>query len=236
MGRTATRSHQGPLRTMLQSAARFPAKQNEPGPAAGSGPGRVPAMARPPELGAYFDGGEEEGYFVSGCFERVRTMDGICLDRLGEILADRSRSGVRRVGCSHYLPVESDRVFSFEHLNDNRTRGHEVHEASIEWALGVNFVKALSLSLGEPKPFLCHDAQPSPFQAVVDRTGKVAPRRVGFDDRQRPFDGHHRSRKKPRVISSAGASRNRAIGGVGGSLRSRLFLPARTGLLPISQV
>src|SRR6516165_6598807 len=132
MGRTATRLRRGPLRTMSRSAVRFPAKQNEPGSAAGSGPGRVPAKARPPELGAYFDGGEEEGYFLSGCFERIRTMDGICLDRLGEILADRSWRGVRRVGCSHYLPVESDRVFSFEDLNDDRTRGHEVHEASIE--------------------------------------------------------------------------------------------------------
>src|SRR5215469_17893870 len=121
MGRTATRLRRGPLRTMSPSAVRFPAKQNEPESAAGSGPGRVPAKSRPPGLRAYFDGGEEEGDFLSGCFERVRTMDGIRLNRLGEILADRSRGGVRWVGCSHYLPVESDRVFSFKHLNDNRT-------------------------------------------------------------------------------------------------------------------
>src|SRR6202007_2210570 len=107
------------LRTTSRSDAPFHRTRNGPRPLACLRPGLSPANAPPPELRAYLDGGEEERNFPSGCFERVRTVDGICLDRLCEILTDRPRSGVRRVGGSHDLTGEGDRIFSFEHPHDN---------------------------------------------------------------------------------------------------------------------
>src|SRR5215467_7760143 len=96
-------------------------------------------------LGAYFNSREEEGDLVGGILERVRPVHRIRFDRLGEILADRPWRGVRRIGCAHDFPVERHRTLSFEHLHDDRTRGHECHEISIKRPLGMHLVEALCL-------------------------------------------------------------------------------------------
>src|ERR1700687_1091775 len=41
-----------------------------------------------------FGAGEEEGDFVLGVVEAVGAVHGVCLDRFGEVLADRAGGGV----------------------------------------------------------------------------------------------------------------------------------------------
>ena len=117
-------------------------------------------------------------------------MDGVGLDALGEILADRAVIGVGRVGGAHHLAVLGNGILAFEDLNHHRSGNHEVAQIVKERPLGMYVVKPLRLLPGQADPALGDDPQTGLFEPGIDLAGEIAPGGVRFDDRKCTFDGH----------------------------------------------
>ena len=86
-------------------------------------------------------------------------MDAVRLDQFGEELADRALVGIGRVGRAHHLAVAGDGILAFEHLHDDRARGHEGDQIVEEGPLAMDAVKALGLLAGHPDPLRGDDAK-----------------------------------------------------------------------------
>src|SRR5215208_3690457 len=125
---------------------------------------------------------EAELDFLLGVFGAVGAVNGIGLDRFGEVLPDRSGFGIGGVGGTHDLAIFGYRIVALEHLDDDRTRAHEFHQVLIEGSILVNLVKGLGVALAPFHPFLRNDAKTGGFDPAVDGARQIAPRRVGLDD------------------------------------------------------
>ena len=74
------------------------------------------------------DFGEEECDFNSSGFGGVGAVDGVSINAVGEIGADRAFVSFLRVGCAHQVAVFLDGVLTLEHLNKHGTGDHEVNQ------------------------------------------------------------------------------------------------------------
>lgn len=94
-------------------------------------------------------------------------MNGVGVDGFSEVSADGAWSSFFRVGSAHQLTVQSDSVFAFQNLNNNRTGDHESNQVTEETALFVLSVEAFGFGFGQLLQFRSNDAQPAFSKRVV---------------------------------------------------------------------
>ena len=109
-------------------------------------------------------------------------MDGIGLDRFREIFSDRALLGIRRIGRAHDFAVAADGIFAFQHLDDNRSRGHKTAQIVKEGAFLVHIVKTLRLRPGQLEALLRDYAQSGLLKSCIDLSRQVATRGVRLED------------------------------------------------------
>jgi len=89
------------------------------------------------------------------------------VDGISEISTDGAGSCFFRVGSAHQLTVQSDSVFAFQNLNDNRTGDHEGNQVAEEATSAVLSVEAFSFSLGQLLEFRGYNLQAGFSKRVV---------------------------------------------------------------------
>lgn len=95
-----------------------------------------------------------------------------------------------RIGGAHHIAVVGDRVLALEHLENDRTRGHEGDEVAEERTVAVDGVERLGIRLRPEDPLLSDDAQTRIFDHRIDPAREVAPGCIRLDDRQRALGRH----------------------------------------------
>ena len=109
-------------------------------------------------------------------------MHRVGLEGFGDVGANGSRGRVGGICGAHDLAIPGDRVLALEHLDDDRSGGHETAQAVEKGALAMDGVEALGLLARQPQALLGDDAQSLALEARVDPAGKVALRGVRLDD------------------------------------------------------
>src|SRR5688572_15684376 len=97
--------------------------------------------------------------FLRGRVRRVGTMHRIFSDRLRVHLADSAIRRLLRIGRAHHVAILCDRSLAFQHLHNDRPRGHELDELAEERPLAVHAVERLGLLARDPDTPLRNDAQ-----------------------------------------------------------------------------
>jgi len=92
---------------------------------------------------------EEEIDFDGGVFFGVGAVDGVLVDRFGEVGADGAGGRIFGVSCAHEGAVLGDGVGAFEDHDENWAGGHEVDQLAEEGALFVDGIEALRLFFRE---------------------------------------------------------------------------------------
>ncbi|MNN78279.1 hypothetical protein D3C81_1948200 [compost metagenome] len=117
-------------------------------------------------------------------------MNGVGVDRLGEVSTDGAWSSFFRVGSAHQLTVQSDGVFAFQNLNNNRAGSHEGNQVTEEAALAVLSVEAFGFGFGQLLDFRGNDFQAGFFEASGDLADDVFGNCVRLDDRESTLNSH----------------------------------------------
>src|SRR5689334_19910954 len=138
----------------------------------------------------YFSSCEEVRDFASGSGFGVRTVYGVGVDGVSEVSADGAGSSFFRVGSAHQLTVQSDSVFAFQNLNDNRTGDHESNQVVEETTSAVLSVEAFSFGFGQLLQFRSYNAQASVFEASGDLADHVFSNGVRLDDGESTLNSH----------------------------------------------
>src|SRR5207253_2991438 len=138
----------------------------------------------------YFSSCEKVRDFASGSGFGVRTVHSVGVDGISEVSADGAGSSFFRVGSAHQLTVQSDSVFAFQNLNDNRTGDHESNQVTEETTSAVLSVKAFSFSFGQLLHFRSYNAQASFFETGDDLASHVFCNCVRLDDGESTLNSH----------------------------------------------
>src|SRR5262245_49207567 len=109
----------------------------------------MPRSATAALVGMQLQAAEEVADLERRRLRAVAAVDRVLLDVAREVLADRPRRRLRRIGRAHELPVLLDRALPFEDRDQNRSAGHELAQAREERALAVDVVEALGLRARE---------------------------------------------------------------------------------------
>lgn len=91
-------------------------------------------------------------------------MYSVGVDGVSEVSTDSASSRFFRVGSAHQLTVQSDSVFAFQNLNDNRTGDHEGNQVAEETTSAVLSVEAFGFSFGQLLEFRSNNAQAGFFR------------------------------------------------------------------------
>lgn len=94
-------------------------------------------------------------------------MHSVGVDGISEVSADGAGSSFFRVGSAHQLTVQSDSVFAFQNLNNNRAGDHESNQVAEETTSAVLSVEAFSFSFGQLLQFRSYNAQACFSKRVV---------------------------------------------------------------------
>ena len=78
-------------------------------------------------------------------------MNSVGVDGLSEVSTDSAGSGFFRVGSAHQLAVQSDSVFAFQNLNNNRAGDHEGNQVAEEATSAVLSVDCLLYTSPSPR-------------------------------------------------------------------------------------
>ena len=92
-------------------------------------------------------GFEKEGDFPRSGFLAVGAVDSVSLHVRSQIAPNRARGCLGRIGCPYDLPGLSDRVFSLQHGDEDRTRRDVFRQASVEGPLLVHGIEGLGLDV-----------------------------------------------------------------------------------------
>src|ERR1043166_1309464 len=133
---------------------------------------------------------EEESQFCFSRFRSIGAVDAIALDIRGEALADGSLGGLLRIGRAHYFAQAQDGVLAFQRHHDDRTFGHELHQAAEERAVLVHRVKALRLLFGEARHAQRQDLEAGLLNHGENLAGLPGGYGIGLDDGKCAFDRH----------------------------------------------
>ena len=117
-------------------------------------------------------------------------MHRILADRLRVNLADGAVGRLRRIGGAHHVAVLQHGALALQHLNHDRTRGHEVDQFAEERTRLVDRIEGFGLLAGHANALLGDDPQAGLLDQRVDGAGQIALGRVGFDDRESAFHRH----------------------------------------------
>lgn len=94
-------------------------------------------------------------------------MNGVGVDRLGEVSTDGAGSSFFRVGSAHQLTVQSDGVFAFQNLYNDRAGSHEGNQVTEEAALAVLSVEPSASALDSCLIFEATIFRPASSKRVV---------------------------------------------------------------------
>src|SRR4026208_2155234 len=134
---------------------------------------------------------EEVPDFIRCGVRCIGSMRRVPFDRLGELLAQRTRVGLCGIGGPHQGPPLLDRVGRFEDQYNRGSGGHELGQAAEERALAVDGVESLRLSVREADALHGTDLESLALDALKDLARKTPLDGVRFDDGRRAF-GHIR--------------------------------------------
>src|SRR5690606_12340002 len=134
--------------------------------------------------------GEEESDFNGGGFRSIRTMNGVGVDAVCEIGANRAGLGLLGIGGAHQVAVLLNRVFTFEDLNKHRTRNHEFHQILEKGALFVNRIKTLGLGARQLLQASGHHLEACLFKTGDDLSDNVFCNGIGLDNGKSAFNSH----------------------------------------------
>jgi len=95
------------------------------------------------------------------------------VDRFSEVSTDGASSCFFRVGSAHQLTVQSDSVFAFQNLNNNRAGDHESNQITEETTSAVLSVEAFSFSFGQLLQFRSNNLQAGFFETSGDLADHV---------------------------------------------------------------
>src|SRR5882757_7670700 len=123
-------------------------------------------------------------------FRCIRSVHRVFADRFRVQLADGAFGRLGGIGRAHDVAVFQHGALALEHLNDDRTGDHEVHQFAKERPRLVHGIEGFGLFAGHANPLLRHDPQACLFDQRVDRAGQIARGRVGLDDREGAFNRH----------------------------------------------
>ncbi|RMT72361.1 hypothetical protein ALP42_05570 [Pseudomonas savastanoi pv. nerii] len=138
----------------------------------------------------YFGSCEEVRDFASGGCFRIGAMNSVGVDGVSEISADGAGSSFFRVGSAHQLTVQSDSVFTFQNLNDNRAGDHEGNQVAEETASAVLSVETFSFGLGQLLQLGSDNAQTGFFETSGDLADYVLGNGVRLDDGESTLNSH----------------------------------------------
>ncbi len=117
-------------------------------------------------------------------------MGAVLGEAVSVVCAQRTRQRVRRVGCAQQVTMTLNRIFAFQHGNDDRTGSHELNQTVKERATFVLSIEAASLLNGQMQHFSANDFEPCSFKARKDAANNVFCHRVWFDDGKSTFNSH----------------------------------------------
>lgn len=100
-------------------------------------------------------------------------MNSVGVDGFSEVSTDSAGSCFFRVGSAHQLTVQSDSVFAFQNLNNNRTGDHERNQVAEETTSAVLSVEAFSFSFGQLLEFRSYNLQAGFFETSGDLADDV---------------------------------------------------------------
>lgn len=100
-------------------------------------------------------------------------MNSVSVDGFSEISTDSAGSCFFRVGSAHQLTVQSDSVFAFQNLNNNRTGDHESNQVAEEATSAVLSVEAFSFGFGQLLQFGSYNLQAGFFKTSGDLADNV---------------------------------------------------------------
>src|SRR5262245_800971 len=163
-------------------------RQTGPGSTARIAPGG--ASSEGSELArAEVEGAEEVRDLERRRLRRVRAVYGVGLDRLGEVLADRSGRRLGRIGGAHQITPALDRVVGLQYPADARPLGHERAEALEDRPLLVHGVEPGGVVLAHADHPGGDDREAGLLDAGEDLAGRALGDGVRLDDGERAF-GH----------------------------------------------
>ena len=87
-----------------------------------------------------------------------------------------------RISRTHDFAIGRDGVLALKHLQNNRTRGHEVHEIGVKWSIAMNRIENFSVAARPLHPFLSDDPKTCRFDQSVDLSGNITPCGIRLDD------------------------------------------------------
>lgn len=109
-------------------------------------------------------------------------MDDVAADRYTEVTADRTRSGILRVGCTHQSATLSDHILALpDHGNNGSSAGDVSHQAAVEGFLGKVDVVLLGKLLGGDKRLHRNELVATLLESRDDFTHDLARDAVGLD-------------------------------------------------------
>src|SRR5688572_14600026 len=127
-------------------------------------------------------------------------MGRIPLDRAAEVLAQRPRIGLARVGGAHQRPPLPDGVRRLERHQHAGTRRHEVGEPAEERTLAVDRVKAFRFLLRQVVQPHRANGEARLFDARQDRSRQSSLDGIGLDDCECAFHNPPAGpRRRPRL-------------------------------------
>ena len=110
-------------------------------------------------------------------------MNGVSVDAFSEVSTDSASVSFFRVSGTHQFAVLSDRVFTFQNLNNNRARSHETNQITEERTLFVLCVETASFFVVQLQHFCSNNLQASFFKASQDFADYVFSNSIWLDDR-----------------------------------------------------
>src|SRR5215470_1248303 len=121
---------------------------------------------------------------------RIGAVHHVLLDAGREICADSARGSLLRVGGTHDVAITRYGVLTFQHLHDDRTRGHVTHQVPEEGTLAMHGIEALGLLLRELQHAGGNDGKATLLESTVDLADQVGLYAVGLDDGQGALERH----------------------------------------------
>lgn len=100
-------------------------------------------------------------------------MYSVGIDRISEVSTDGAGSSFFRVGSAHQLTVQSDSVFAFQNLDNNRAGDHESNQVAEETTSAVLSVEAFGFGFGQLLQFRSYNAQAGFFETSGDLADDV---------------------------------------------------------------
>ena len=137
----------------------------------------------------------------------------IGVDGFGEVRTNSTGRRLLWVGGTHQLAIFGNGALTFQHLHNNRTRGHETYQVFKERAFAMFSIKTTSHIIGQTQHFRGNDLQAGLLKARVNLANNILGNCVRFDDRERAFNSHGNLQIKSGATAGLRRFQGRAVYG-----------------------